>query len=103
MSQIDQRPNQQTVPVFLVHAADEVAVEAFLQRRISFPSIYKIVEQTVSKLPNRQPRTIDDILELDKESRSLARELIARDTQAVAVSSAAGLATSKTAPPAARA
>lgn len=84
-----------------LNAADEVAVEAFLTRRISFPSIYKIVDQTVSKLPNRQPRTIDDILELDKESRSLARELIARDT--LAVSSAVGLATSKTAPPAARA
>jgi 1-deoxy-D-xylulose-5-phosphate reductoisomerase len=83
-----------------LNAADEVAVEAFLTRRISFPSIYKIVDQTVSKLPNRQPRTIDDILELDKESRSLARELIARDT--LAVSSAAGLATTKTAPPAAR-
>jgi 1-deoxy-D-xylulose-5-phosphate reductoisomerase len=86
-----------------LNAADEVAVEAFLQRRISFPSIYKIVEQTVSKLPNRQPRTIDDILELDKESRSLARELIARDAEAGTVASALGLATSKTAPPAARA
>ena len=70
-----------------LNAADEVAVEAFLTRRIGFPAIYKIVEQTVSKLPNRQPRTIDDILELDKESRSLARELIARDAQAGAVSS----------------
>jgi 1-deoxy-D-xylulose-5-phosphate reductoisomerase len=86
-----------------LNAADEVAVEAFLTRQISFPAIYRIVEQTVSKLPNRQPRTIDDILELDKESRSLARELIARDTQAGAVTSAVGLATSKTAPPAARA
>jgi 1-deoxy-D-xylulose-5-phosphate reductoisomerase len=86
-----------------LNAADEVAVEAFLTRRISFPAIYKIVEQTVSKLPNRQPRTIDDILELDKESRSLARELIARDTQAAAVVAAPELATSKTAPPAARA
>jgi 1-deoxy-D-xylulose-5-phosphate reductoisomerase len=84
-----------------LNAADEVAVEAFLTRRISFPSIYKIVEQTVSKLPNRQPRTIDDILELDKESRSLARELMARDAQAV--SPALRLATSKAAPPAARA
>ena len=89
-----------------LNAADEVAVEAFLQRRISFPSIYKIVEQTVSKLPNRQPRTIDDILELDKESRSLARELIVGGTKAAAVakvSSLRGLAASKTDPPTARA
>src|SRR5713226_5771071 len=33
-----------------LNAADEVAVEAFLERRISFPAIYRIVEQTVSKL-----------------------------------------------------
>jgi 1-deoxy-D-xylulose-5-phosphate reductoisomerase len=88
-----------------LNAADEVAVEAFIERRISFPSIYKIVEQTVSKLPNRQPATIGDILEIDKESRSLARELIAKDTQAGAVGKAStfGLAASKPVPPAARA
>ena len=65
-----------------LNAADEVAVEAFLARRISFPSIYRIVEQTVSKLARRQPATINDILEVDKESRSLARELVARETTA---------------------
>ena len=85
-----------------LNAADEVAVEAFLARKISFPAIYKIVEQTVAKLPNRQPGTIDDILELDKESRALARELIARDAKAAAAASLE-LAHSKTAPPAARA
>ncbi|MBZ5592233.1 MAG: 1-deoxy-D-xylulose-5-phosphate reductoisomerase [Acidobacteriia bacterium] len=81
-----------------LNAADEVAVEAFLARKISFPSIYKVVEHTVSKVANRQPATIDDILELDKESRALARELIARDAKVGAVS-ALGLAASKTAPP----
>ena len=63
-----------------LNAADEAAVEAFLARRISFPAIYKIVEQTVSKLARRQPATIDDILEVDKESRSLASELIASES-----------------------
>jgi len=63
-----------------LNAADEVAVEAFLARRISFPSIYRIVEQTVSKLALRQPDTINDILEVDRESRARARELIARET-----------------------
>ncbi len=62
-----------------LNAADEVAVEAFLARQISFPSIYRIVEQTVSKMAKRQPATIDDILEVDRESRSLARELVAKE------------------------
>jgi 1-deoxy-D-xylulose-5-phosphate reductoisomerase len=88
-----------------LNAADEVAVEAFLERRISFPSIYKIVDQTVSKLANRQPATIGDILEFDKESRSLARELIARETKVSAAGKASSfeLAASKTVPPTARA
>jgi 1-deoxy-D-xylulose-5-phosphate reductoisomerase len=63
-----------------LNAADEVAVEAFLARRISFPSIYRIVEQTVSKLAPRRPETINDILEVDRESRALAGELIARES-----------------------
>ncbi len=63
-----------------LNAADEVAVEAFLSRRIRFPSIYRIVEQTVSKLAPRRPGSINDILEVDRESRALARELIARET-----------------------
>src|SRR5690242_10410181 len=87
-----------------LNAADEVAVEAFLERRISFPSIYKIVDQTVSNLANRQPATIGDILEFDKESRSLARELIARETGVSAGKpSSFALAAAKPAPPAARA
>lgn len=65
-----------------LNAADEVAVEAFLARQISFPSIYRIVDQTVSKLAPRQPATINDILEVDKESRALARELIVKETAA---------------------
>jgi len=89
-----------------LNAADEVAVEAFLERKIGFPSISEVVEETVSRLPNRQPRSIGDILEIDKESRSLARELIVGGTKAAAVakvSSLRGLAASKTDPPTARA
>jgi 1-deoxy-D-xylulose-5-phosphate reductoisomerase len=88
-----------------LNAADEVAVEAFLERRISFPSISAVVEETVAKMPNRQPASIGDILEVDRESRSLARDLIARGAKAGAAAQAPGfgLATSKTAPPTARA
>jgi 1-deoxy-D-xylulose-5-phosphate reductoisomerase len=69
-----------------LNAADEVAVEAFLERRISFPSITKVVEETLGRIPNRRSRSIGDILEMDRESRLMARELIAKH----AVASAAG-------------
>jgi 1-deoxy-D-xylulose-5-phosphate reductoisomerase len=65
-----------------LNAADEVAVEAFLERRIGFPSIYQIVDQAVSKLAPRQPATINDILEVDRESRALARQLVERESKA---------------------
>src|SRR5207237_45999 len=44
-----------------LNAADEVAVEAFLERKIGFQSISQVVEETLSRLPNRQPRSIGDI------------------------------------------
>jgi 1-deoxy-D-xylulose-5-phosphate reductoisomerase len=60
-----------------LNAADEVAVEAFLEERIGYPAIYEIVSETLSKMPERDLRTVGDILEMDRESRVLARELIA--------------------------
>jgi 1-deoxy-D-xylulose-5-phosphate reductoisomerase len=58
-----------------LNAADEVAVEAFLQGKIGYLSIYEIVQETLSRMPSRTPRSVGDILEIDKESRTVAREL----------------------------
>jgi 1-deoxy-D-xylulose-5-phosphate reductoisomerase len=59
-----------------LNAADEIAVEAFLQGEIGFLSIYEIVSETLSKMPVCSPGTVGDILEIDRESRALARELV---------------------------
>lgn len=87
-----------------LNAADEVAVEAFLERRISFPAITKVVEETLGKTPNRRAQSIGDILEMDRESRLLARELIAKQAVSSAVEEApAGMTgQSSKVPPAAR-
>ena len=58
-----------------LNAADEIAVEAFLEGRIGYLSIYEIVAETLARVPVRTPRSVGDILEIDRESRSLAREL----------------------------
>jgi 1-deoxy-D-xylulose-5-phosphate reductoisomerase len=58
-----------------LNAADEVAVEAFLKCEIPFPGIAAVVEETLNRLPNRHPRTVADILEIDKESRATARAI----------------------------
>jgi 1-deoxy-D-xylulose-5-phosphate reductoisomerase len=60
-----------------LNAADEIAVEAFLERRIGYPSIYEVVSETLSKMPERNLRTVGDILEMDRASRAMARELVA--------------------------
>src|SRR5215471_18051183 len=58
-----------------LNAADEIAVEAFLQGRIGFLAIHEIVQETLSRVPSKTPRTIGDILEMDRASRVCAREL----------------------------
>ncbi|PWU12491.1 MAG: 1-deoxy-D-xylulose-5-phosphate reductoisomerase [Terriglobia bacterium] len=60
-----------------LNAADEVAVEAFLRGKIGFLAIYDVVRETLSRVPVRWPRTVGEILEIDRESRSQARELVA--------------------------
>jgi 1-deoxy-D-xylulose-5-phosphate reductoisomerase len=59
----------------VLNAADEIAVEAFLEGRLSFPSIYEVVAETLARLPARSPRTVAEILEIDREARELARDL----------------------------
>ena len=60
-----------------LNAADEIAVEAFLEERVGYPAIYEIVLETLSKMPERNLRTVGDILEMDRESRAKARESVA--------------------------
>jgi 1-deoxy-D-xylulose-5-phosphate reductoisomerase len=60
-----------------LNAADEVAVEAFLDGRIGFLAIAEVVEEALSKVPVRQAASIGDILEIDRESRAAGRDLVA--------------------------
>jgi 1-deoxy-D-xylulose-5-phosphate reductoisomerase len=60
-----------------LNAADEIAVEAFLAGSIGYLSIHRIVAETLSRVPVRHPRTVGEILEIDRESRAMALELVA--------------------------
>jgi 1-deoxy-D-xylulose-5-phosphate reductoisomerase len=59
-----------------LNAADEIAVEAFLNERISFTGIAEVVAETLSRMPGRTPSTVAEVLEIDKESRAVARECV---------------------------
>jgi 1-deoxy-D-xylulose-5-phosphate reductoisomerase len=65
-----------------LNAADEVAVEAFLSEQISFPAISEVVEETLDRIPNRRPRSIAELLQIDEESRRVARSVVAERTLA---------------------
>jgi len=67
-----------------LNAADEIAVEAFLKGEIGFPRIAAVVEETLQRMPGRQPCAVGEILEIDEESRSLARELVGCQASAAA-------------------
>jgi 1-deoxy-D-xylulose-5-phosphate reductoisomerase len=56
-----------------LNAADEIAVAAFLERRLSFPGIAKVIERVLERLPRGAMRSIDDVLAADAEARRLAR------------------------------
>lgn len=58
-----------------LNAADEVAVEAFLQGEISFPRIAEVVEETLQQVPHRSPTSIGEVLEIDTQSRQMARSI----------------------------
>ena len=61
-----------------LNAADEVAVQAFLEGRIAFPAIAEVVEETLGRAPSREPRTIADVLAIDRESRAVAQQVVTR-------------------------
>lgn len=59
-----------------LNAANEVAVDAFLSKKIKFTDIYKINETSVNKFVSKEVINIDDVLELDKQVRLFAQSLL---------------------------
>jgi 1-deoxy-D-xylulose-5-phosphate reductoisomerase len=62
-------------PVIL-NAANEVAVEAFLERRLNFPGIAAVIEAVVEQGTGGAIGGLEDVLAADAESRVRARERI---------------------------
>jgi 1-deoxy-D-xylulose-5-phosphate reductoisomerase len=64
----------------VLNAANEVAVEEFLARRLGFAGISALVESTLSAAIaaglTREPASVDEALAIDHSSRLLARRLL---------------------------
>lgn len=63
----------------ILNAANEIAVEAFLARRIGFMDIARIVEDTLScgdrMLTNQSADSLESVLEIDSRARAIAADL----------------------------
>jgi 1-deoxy-D-xylulose-5-phosphate reductoisomerase len=60
------------------NAADEVAVEAFLERRLSFAGIAEVIERVLNRMPKIKMAAITEVLAADSEARRMAREEVER-------------------------
>jgi 1-deoxy-D-xylulose-5-phosphate reductoisomerase len=61
----------------VLNAANEVAVAAFLQRRLTFPGIAGLVAATLDAIsPGKAPETLAEAFELDAEGRRVAENLL---------------------------
>ncbi|MBZ5542701.1 MAG: 1-deoxy-D-xylulose-5-phosphate reductoisomerase [Acidobacteriia bacterium] len=60
-----------------LNAADEIAVEAFLARRLRFSGIPRVIEQVMRGTPSVHFDTLDEAFECDREARERARGVVA--------------------------
>jgi 1-deoxy-D-xylulose-5-phosphate reductoisomerase len=56
-----------------LNAADEIAVAAFLEKRLPFLGIAAVIERVLEKMPRTSLHSIADVLAADAEARRLAR------------------------------
>ncbi len=62
----------------ILNGANEIAVAAFLQRRLGFLDIASVVEAVLERLGNRPADTLAQVVELDALARRCAGEIKAR-------------------------
>ncbi|MGV6871098.1 1-deoxy-D-xylulose-5-phosphate reductoisomerase [Pseudochelatococcus sp. B33] len=68
----------------VLNAANEIAVEAFLRRRINFGDIVTLARQACdffTKNVNREPESIEAAIEIDQQVRDWARSRLEHDPQ----------------------
>ena len=59
-----------------LNAANEVAVEAFLKRKIGYTAIPKLISKTIDNTLVKPARTVGAVLEADAQARETARSFI---------------------------
>ncbi len=60
----------------VLNAANEIAVEAFLNKQIRFDQIHHVNTETLAKVSPQSPQTLQDLLHLDANSRRQASQAV---------------------------
>jgi 1-deoxy-D-xylulose-5-phosphate reductoisomerase len=61
-----------------LNAADEIAISAFLERRLPFPGIPEVIERVLARTQRVRLEKMEDVLTADAEARRMAQEEVAR-------------------------
>jgi 1-deoxy-D-xylulose-5-phosphate reductoisomerase len=61
-----------------LNAADEIAVAAFLERKLPFLGIPEVIERVLARTPKTRFEKMDDVLTADSEARRMAKEEVDR-------------------------
>ena len=69
---LDETPGSTAV----LNAANEVAVDAFLNGQLRFDHIYRVNVQTLENLRFTSPESLDALIALDQQSRAAARDIV---------------------------
>lgn len=64
----------------VLNAANEIAVEAFLSRRLRFDRIHAVNMETLDAVSPSKPSSLDDLLAIDAAARSAAQAAVMRFT-----------------------
>ncbi len=67
-----------------LNAADEIAVAAFLERRLPFLGIPEVIERVLGRTPRMRFEKMEDVLAADAEARRMAKEEVGRLSVATA-------------------
>ena len=60
----------------VMNAANEIAVDAFLERQLGFRQIPELIDSVMNRMPVEPVADLDSVLSLDHRARALSRELL---------------------------
>ncbi len=61
----------------VLNSANEIAVDAFLNERVRFTQIPRIIEETLKRIRLPEPNSLEEVMDIDRQARQEARRQVA--------------------------